>query len=147
MEDHLVDNYLKANVTYFKKGETTKVRVTTTPLYFTLLWCLYSYFSFYASFLELKHRLLNMVWKLASYPVKIWSQVQHMWSVWEATASWVGVTVTAVLRRISQPVSLGFLKKRFVVKTLEFLHVVTGSSAFIITPSHITSWLPAAICT
>lgn len=61
MEDQVVDEYLKANVTYFKKGETTKVRVTTTPLYFTLLWCLYSYFLLYASFLELKHRLGKMV--------------------------------------------------------------------------------------
>lgn len=50
MEGHLVDNYLKANVTYFKKGETTKVRVTTTPLHFTVLWCLYGYFSFMPDF-------------------------------------------------------------------------------------------------
>lgn len=50
MEGHLLDNNLKANVTYFKKGETTKVRVTTTPLYFTFLWCLHSYFSFMPAF-------------------------------------------------------------------------------------------------
>ncbi|XP_056881159.1 uncharacterized protein LOC130521551 [Takifugu flavidus] len=31
MEDHLVDNYLKANVTYFKKGETTKLFRFETP--------------------------------------------------------------------------------------------------------------------
>lgn len=50
MEGYYVDKFLKANVTYFKKGETTKVRVTTTPLYFTLLWCLYSYLNFMPAF-------------------------------------------------------------------------------------------------
>lgn len=50
MEGHYIDSQLSASVTYFKKGETNKVRATLKPLYLCGSGVSYSYFPFMPDF-------------------------------------------------------------------------------------------------
>lgn len=50
MEENPIDSELSASITYFKKGETNKVRATLKPLYLCGCGISYSYFPFMPDF-------------------------------------------------------------------------------------------------